>query len=1046
MGESHSTNAIPSWIPWLLTTIFGGVWMAQSFKEPAHPPAAAPVHAGAQDVPKTGCKRSDRQARVESPLYDFFGIPTPEPEADDSRGTELRQRLAHCRLEFMLVTIPDPVDSAEGYYFDMTVDALQKALTVDRKDPWLYVGCYLPWQIYRDRLDRSPDVSLDRSQRWYEDEPGLLLYHRSRSDSAGPGPDADDLLAIFLVGELPSSGIRRTAFDSAIKEIRRLRLLQSSPAPADRLPIIGPFFTGSAPSLANSICGQKDAHPDEFQYFVLTGSATGVDPDLFPRHHIPFAATVTHWNRVRDAIIRHVAESRGLSQPKLAWLIETGTGFGGSFNPRREERNGNERDAEKSDGDQTAKTDVDHYVFPYPAQISRVRATFETRLSSSRASLPALLPLQSTDPLPFDALDTTRDLPTMQTPRMTAPSVELELAQIVDSLRRSKCDHVAIMSTDVRDAIFLAQFVKLHCPTVQLIIPETDILHVHPEYQDALCGALAFSSYPLFAEGLHWSALEMQGTNHLAAPSSTVLPNQAMFGIYNAVQLHRALIQRSQSDSADKSADILSDWRFDISDPACTRARFIAGCATPFEFREDEAGKEIVNPGIWVHVIGASRFYPLKFIPGPPMPEKPGPYAITMRVNTPRTMPAPLVFNERTALAVVFEFLLLSLVILTLFVRTQRWPFNLIFPARRNAIVRRLRPWIGGLMLLAALYPAVLIGLNFRDRLRSGSQLDAFLSAWTDENPFSGVSLLFVGLLVTVAMLAMSFGWWRRAFLLDAQCEQFSGPSPINAEVSAFPLWEGFRSLNSKLMLLVSGIGLAVGYLLLFHACRVQVMRFSPTFLVVWCGLIVTILVWWLALLNLCASYALLKTFLHDCRQSANKPDDWQHWRDLGKRICAAAPRGLGHLWLGPGPSPHDAFSRELGADSVERQQFYLPVQIRFSQLRNHIFSQAVAAVALILAVNSFPFSSAPWLRFVTTAGLLVLASLICWFYVRLERDEFLSTMLGTDPGVVTWNWQMVQYLAGFVALALFTLILQTVPESADWFGELLQPVARLGR
>ena len=123
------------------------------------------------------------------------------------------------------------------------------------------------------------------------------------------------------------------------------------------------------------------------------------------------------------------------------------------------------------------------------------------------------------------------------------------LSEIFDAIRRDNVDYIGIKATDIRDTIFLAGMVKLHCPTVQLVVMSTDLLHAHPDFNDSMLGAITVSSYPLFAEGLNWIKSDDN------APR-VVLSNQAHYGIYNAVILFRAMHRSEIKPNVEIEADV----------------------------------------------------------------------------------------------------------------------------------------------------------------------------------------------------------------------------------------------------------------------------------------------------------------------------------------------------------------------------------------------------------------------------------------------------------------------------------------------------------
>src|SRR4029078_5883335 len=125
-----------------------------------------------------------------------------------SGQSDLERGLRHSvgLLEFLIVSVADPIDTATNHRFDLQLDTLHKALGVDGYIPDQY---YLPWG--------EPD-------NVHRTEPGVLIYRRN-GDSGNMSltkkerSRRTDVLVVYLVGETPTSGIHKGAFLTALQEI-----------------------------------------------------------------------------------------------------------------------------------------------------------------------------------------------------------------------------------------------------------------------------------------------------------------------------------------------------------------------------------------------------------------------------------------------------------------------------------------------------------------------------------------------------------------------------------------------------------------------------------------------------------------------------------------------------------------------------------------------------------------------------------------------------------------------------------------------------------
>ena len=225
---------------------------------------------------------------------------------------------------------------------------------------------------------------------------------------------------------------------------------------------------------------------------------------------------------------------------------------------------------------------------------------------------------------------------------------------------------------------------------------------------------------------------------------------------------------------------------------------------------------------------------------------------------------------------------------------------------------------------------------------------------------------------------------------------------------------------------------------------------------------------WWMSLVQVIDLFENLKALLETQRRRLHSGhfgriggfrDDDQPMTEVMEVVTYlknGGSAGVGRFLLDSGPTSDDKVTRLRGQLSKSDDLFpsaadelviiYQTLQVFFVHLRNHILTLAIAAGLLVLAVNSYPYTSLAWLRLLTTGGMLTIALLVCWFYAQLERDEFLSFLLGSTPDQIEWNWPMLQRLGFLVSIALMTLLFQVFPESGRWLGGLLGPALSLGK
>ena len=134
-------------------------------------------------------------------LTDHFGITTGGGVDDSLESPQVASRLrglglpaAQMTLEFLVATVPDPIDSNARWQFDPIYDSIQRAVSargysLDR--------FYIPdWDPTRD-----PDAGQRTSGGLHERLPGVVLFRRN----------GNEFLAVLLVFETATAGVHPIA-------------------------------------------------------------------------------------------------------------------------------------------------------------------------------------------------------------------------------------------------------------------------------------------------------------------------------------------------------------------------------------------------------------------------------------------------------------------------------------------------------------------------------------------------------------------------------------------------------------------------------------------------------------------------------------------------------------------------------------------------------------------------------------------------------------------------------------------------------------------
>jgi hypothetical protein len=109
-------------------------------------------------------------------------------------------------------------------------------------------------------------------------------------------------------------------------------------------------------------------------------------------------------------------------------------------------------------------------------------------------------------------------------------------------------------------------------------------------------------------------------------------------------------------------------------------------------------------------------------------------------------------------------------------------------------------------------------------------------------------------------------------------------------------------------------------------------------------------------------------------------------------------------------------------------------------QLRNLLTSLMVGALLLVFAASTYPFCPQN-LLLLTLMGLGGLAAVsMATFLVQLNRDEFVSRVMGTTPNHFTPDWAFAQSIGKYV-LPIVAAIMIQFPALAGGFRLLVEPV-----
>ena len=512
----------------LLAIVLTGtaIYMPQAASAPPVAAAARPVAFQQSVAPSGAAPRGDAIAPTPEQLRqvaqthgdavtlvgEHFGLPTgPDPAwfvadtlqprtmSDDLRRrrlerigafrTAIAQRGPSGRVEFLVATVPDPIDSNARWQFDPTYDSLQRALAASG---YSLERFYIPdWD-----LTRNPDTDARATNRLHERLPGVVLFRKGA-----------DLLLLFLVFETATGGVHQEAFRQAAWTIAHWRDSHDTPA---EVRVVGPMFSGSIVSLGRAMeSARADVPNGRVRYRVITGAATNAgNAEVLAsivKTDLTYRTTVLNDEELLSALGAFFDDR--VERNRMAVLVESNTAYGTALRTVLEGRR---------------LCTEGCAVIPFPLHISRLRGAAAAAPAAQPGDITRNVPLFLEEPvLPRD------QVPPMA-PRLTSSSTDVALDGILSTINREHLSVVGLFATDARDKLFLAQQIAMRSPDTMIFTIEGDVLLAHSDFRRYTHGMIVAASYPLFTGTQLWrpTASGSEARHQFASTSAQ--------GVYNA--------------------------------------------------------------------------------------------------------------------------------------------------------------------------------------------------------------------------------------------------------------------------------------------------------------------------------------------------------------------------------------------------------------------------------------------------------------------------------------------------------------------------------
>lgn len=504
-------------------------------------------------------------------------------------------------LDFIIATVPDPVDSRFAYFFDSAIDSIQRAF---ESDSYVLDRFDLPWS---ETSGAGYGTGADTG-REYRQDPGLLLFR-------GLGKQEHKLFLVFLVGESPTSGLEKPVMASALRQLSSffpwgpgynqlpddLHKLTRNDV-GSTIKILGPTFSGSAVSLDFTLRdwlawvrgGPAKTGKLRPTVQIVSGTATAIDTGKYfmfgKGDSQAFQAVVPP-----DSVAMKVALGyiRSLGYSRVAMLTEASTAYGQDQKYKSEEKSKTspktgrglpqapkkESRAERKKPPEPPQPEI--LNLPFPLHISQLRTASEKQRLSQQQSVPETL--NNTPPQVH--LQEGEKYQPQETPpsfsQLGVSSADLVLSSLLSTISREGIHAAGILATDVRDTIFLAREIHQHCPGTLVFTVNADLLYAHPDVSASTRGMLVFTPYPLFNLNQVWTPPYTGWVTPGRGASRLQFSSQFAEGVYNATL---ALLRQETK---------MLDY------------------GKPFQAGKP---KDPAKPALWVTVVGRKGLLPVKLL------------------------------------------------------------------------------------------------------------------------------------------------------------------------------------------------------------------------------------------------------------------------------------------------------------------------------------------------------------------------------------------------------------------------------------------------
>ena len=589
-------------------------------------------------------------------------------DGGDSNGAKSR-----APAEAMIALVPDPIHTHLALAFDRTMDTIQQALQ-DEPSPelpgWVYTSQWLPWdrvpyQASENPIDRTDARTFDTER---ECAPGVLIFRQNRFQK---GPVSEKFLAVFLVGESPTSGIINQ--EQFIHALKQWRIIQGS---SSTLRILGPTFSSSLPSLDGLLqsekCGSEGTTSENcFSVAQVISGTVETSPSIVYEHFrglkdAHFLSLMESSETTQKMLLRYLHSQEDVLAEQVAFVSEDETPFGNLG----ESAHAGPPDSRESESGK--KTESHSISFHFPREISQLRNAYEQN-STLTGSTPNPNPNAGSQSLKLSLEDRHEEEDSVPSfaDEQSAISQETVLSSIARTMKDRSVRVAVISGSDVLDVVFVARFFRRNLPDVRIILSNADLFFLRSPDTHEFSGMLAVTTYPLIPDDAIWSGRFLKGSPD--GPYGAVLPDRIFTsfdtqGIYNALRLVEFSNIKSRCAQDNTSGRSQSGITCIVDVNSAPLSLWLAEYKDPFHGGD--------RPPLWLNAIGRGRFWPIALLSDSSASSLPKISTSPAAEDDPDTIPPSMFGPSITWEGVVFVlfFFFLAGIVLCLFANIHRWP------------------------------------------------------------------------------------------------------------------------------------------------------------------------------------------------------------------------------------------------------------------------------------------------------------------------------------------------------------------------------------